>query len=114
MKELFSRISTIDEQISKLQAEISLLREERNEICENVMEVMNSKGIADSKIRVRNTEWRIQSTKTREGITQKYLVKELPTIIPSLSEKQSADIVKALYNNRGTKVKQQLVSRNIQ
>lgn len=113
MKEQFSRLSTIDEQIEKLQAEISILKEERNEICQNIMEIMTDKGITESKIRVRNTEWRIQSSNVREGITQKYLVTQLAEIIPNITEKQSEAIVRTLYNNRGTKTKQQLVSRSI-
>lgn len=99
MNALFKRMDAINARISELQSEITVLRDEQKELSGHIVGVLKEKKLDDRTIRTKNKEYQVRISTRRESISQKFLVRELQTIL-GVNEDETKKIVQQIYDAR--------------
>jgi len=92
----------LDNQLKKLNEQVKLLRDQRNQIETNLTSYVKTNNMADKTIKVNNDKLKFVDTKIPEPLTFKYLEKTLGEIIKNESQVQL--IMEHLKQKRAVKV----------
>jgi hypothetical protein len=92
----------IDNEIKNLNEKIKLLRDNRNELSENIINYANEKKISNSTIKISDGKLKFTNTKVTEPLTFKYIENTLAQII--MNETQLKYIIDHLKNKRTSKI----------
>jgi len=96
------RFISIDNEIKGLNERIKLLRDNRTELSDNLIDYAIKNNISNKDIRINNEKIKFTSSKIQQPLTFKYLEKSLNEII--MDKNKVGNIVDYIKNKRETKI----------